>query len=168
MITKVLGTPMEDASVEASWKLQALKKRQAQLAQIPQQWRLPSFSGGYPVSTLEYIEQCSILSSREHEITSETSASVLLSRIHGRDLSSVEVVTAFCKRAAIAQQLARCCTEMFFDRAIARAQELDRYLQTNGKVVGPLHGLPVSLKDLMDVEGTDTTIGESCRLPGQA
>ncbi len=31
--------------------------------------------------------------------------------------------------------------------ALARAKELDEYLQKNGKPVGPLHGLPISLKD---------------------
>jgi amidase len=31
--------------------------------------------------------------------------------------------------------------------ALARAKELDEYLQKNGKPMGPLHGLPISLKD---------------------
>jgi amidase len=31
--------------------------------------------------------------------------------------------------------------------ALERAKELDDYLQKNGKPVGPLHGLPISLKD---------------------
>ena len=31
--------------------------------------------------------------------------------------------------------------------ALARAKELDEYLQKNGKPIGPLHGLPISLKD---------------------
>ena len=37
-------------------------------------------------------------------------------------------------------------TETFFDQAIQRAEYLDSYLAENGKVVGPLHGLPISLK----------------------
>lgn len=39
-----------------------------------------------------------------------------------------------------------CLTEIFFDEGIERAKWLDQQLQTTGKVVGPLHGLPVSLK----------------------
>lgn len=31
--------------------------------------------------------------------------------------------------------------------ALARASELDAYFQSTRKVVGPLHGLPISLKD---------------------
>lgn len=53
---------------------------------------------------------------------------------------------AFCKSAAVAQQLYRCCTELFFDRALERARELDDHFSKTGKPVGPLHGLPISLK----------------------
>lgn len=35
---------------------------------------------------------------------------------------------------------------MFFDLALKRAQELDDYFAKEGKTVGPLHGLPISLK----------------------
>ena len=31
--------------------------------------------------------------------------------------------------------------------ALARAKELDEYLAKNGKPIGHLHGLPISLKD---------------------
>ena len=75
------------------------------------------------------------------------------------EYTSTEVTVAFCKRAAVAQQLTGCCTEMFFDEAIARAQELDEYMDRTGKPLGPLHGLPISLKDLHNVKGKDTTVG---------
>jgi len=35
---------------------------------------------------------------------------------------------------------------MFFDKALERAKELDEYLEKEGKPIGPLHGLPISLK----------------------
>lgn len=69
------------------------------------------------------------------------------------------MTTAFCKRAAISQQLTKCLTEIFFDRALAKAQELDEYLERTGKTLGSLHGLPVSIKDRFDIEGYDTTVG---------
>ena len=66
-------------------------------------------------------------------------------------------------------------TETFYDRAIERAQYLDSHLARTGKVVGPLHGLPISLKviarrfqdllaltlsqDCFNVEGVPSTIG---------
>jgi amidase len=33
-----------------------------------------------------------------------------------------------------------------FKEGIERAKELDKQLQTTGKLAGPLHGLPISLK----------------------
>jgi hypothetical protein len=39
-----------------------------------------------------------------------------------------------------------CLTETFFPEALERARYLDSYLAREGKVVGPLHGLPISLK----------------------
>ena len=57
-----------------------------------------------------------------------------------------------------------CLSEVFFDRALTRAAELDQYLKARGKVVGPLHGLPISLKDMFGVKGIETTNGKSCVL----
>jgi amidase len=46
-----------------------------------------------------------------------------------------------------------------FDEALATARELDSYLQYNGTPIGPLHGLPISLKDSFNVKGVAATIG---------
>lgn len=46
-----------------------------------------------------------------------------------------------------------------FDSALKRAAELDEHLQTTGKTVGPLHGLPVSIKEHIHVAGTPATAG---------
>lgn len=40
-----------------------------------------------------------------------------------------------------------------------RAAELDAFLRTSGNIVGPLHGLPVSLKDRFHVTGLDSSCG---------
>lgn len=52
-----------------------------------------------------------------------------------------------------------CLHEIMFDAALRTAQELDQYLNDHGKVKGPLHGLPISLKDQFHVKGYDTTMG---------
>ncbi|KAL8292750.1 hypothetical protein RQP46_001362 [Phenoliferia psychrophenolica] len=40
-----------------------------------------------------------------------------------------------------------------------RARELDAHLRKTGSVVGPLHGLPISLKEQFDIEGVEQTMG---------
>lgn len=50
-------------------------------------------------------------------------------------------------------------TEVFFDRAIQRATFLDDYQQKHNKTVGPLHGLPISLKDSFLLAPYPSSIG---------
>jgi amidase len=65
-----------------------------------------------------------------------------------------------------------CLTEIFVDRALERAAWLDEQLKSTGKVVGPLHGLPVSLKDQIRIRGLETIMGTwimySFATPGNA
>lgn len=69
------------------------------------------------------------------------------------------MTTAFCKTAAIAHQINNCLHEIFFDQALERAAWLDAQFSSQGVTVGPLHGLPISLKDQFHVKGVDTTMG---------
>lgn len=39
-----------------------------------------------------------------------------------------------------------CLTDFWLEEALARARELDEHFAKTGKVVGALHGLPISLK----------------------
>jgi amidase len=83
---------------------------------------------------------------------------VLLKKLSSAEWSAVEVTTAYYKRAIVAQQLAsavdhflydtklthlnqtNCLTEIFVERALLRAAQLDEHLKKTGKVMGPLHG----------------------------
>ena len=51
-------------------------------------------------------------------------------------------------------------TEIFIDKALKRAAYLDEQLKKTGKPVGPLHGLPISLKDQIRLTGLETSMGE--------
>ena len=141
-----------------AWRETARQKREEQALSIPVDWRLKAiptdFKDCHPV-----IESCGILSAEELDITNTTDGSTILHNIVSRKWTSEAVATAFCKRAAIAQQLIGCCTEMFFKKAIHAAKALDEHLTRTGKPIGPLHGLPISLKDSFEVQGEDTTIG---------
>ena len=52
-----------------------------------------------------------------------------------------------------------CLHETFFDAAIADAKVLDAYYAEHKKTKGPLHGVPVSLKDQFHVKDVETTMG---------
>lgn len=45
------------------------------------------------------------------------------------------------------------------ERALKRAAEVDDHLKQTGTVIGPLHGLPISLKDQICIEGIETVMG---------
>ena len=48
--------------------------------------------------------------------------------------------------------------QIFFDAAIEDAKKLDAYFAEYKKPLGPLHGLPVSLKDQFHVKDVETTM----------
>ena len=48
------------------------------------------------------------------------------------------------------------------DQALARARQADKEI-AGGRYLGPLHGIPISLKDLIDLQGTPTTAGSLVR-----
>ncbi|EAA63825.1 hypothetical protein AN1512.2 [Aspergillus nidulans FGSC A4] len=149
------------AMTEPHWKSIAHQKRLTQLQSIPSPWRLSSssISSTSPKSPIEIIQTCGILSPQELRWTEVNDITELVCLLASRSVTSVQLTTAFCKRAAVAQQLTGCLTEIFFDRALQRAKFLDEEFERTGKVTGPLHGVPVSIKDRFDVEGFDTTIG---------
>ncbi|KAL4786660.1 amidase signature domain-containing protein [Aspergillus varians] len=141
------------------WKPIIVQKRLTQLQSIPPSWHLPQSIIHSDATTLDIIRTCGILSSQELNWTDIDDITELVRLLASREVSSVQLTTAFCKRAAVAQQMTGCLTEIFFDLALQRAKALDEELERTGKVSGPLHGLPVSVKDRFDVEGYDTTVG---------
>jgi amidase len=44
-------------------------------------------------------------------------------------------------------------TEFMAEDAIARAKELDAHFAKTGKIVGPMHGVPISLKEHINLAG---------------
>ncbi|KAL2882261.1 hypothetical protein SGCOL_002530 [Colletotrichum sp. CLE4] len=87
--------------------------------------------------------------SKEFEITSISEASKLASKISLGEVTSEDVIKAYIRNL----------TEILFDDALKRATGLDAYFTKYGKTVGPLHGVPVTLKDQFNVKWYDTTLG---------
>ena len=77
----------------------------------------------------------------------QAEADVILEKIKTKTWTALEVAKAFCKASAYAQELTNCVTEVLYPEAIQRAKFLDGHLAKTGKPFGPLHGLPISLKD---------------------
>ncbi|CCH45911.1 hypothetical protein BN7_5498 [Wickerhamomyces ciferrii] len=99
-----------------------------------------------------------VLDDQSIKITNLT-ATEIATKVAKRELTSLEVITAFIKRATIAHQLTHCAMEILFDDGIERAKYLDDYIEKNGRTVGPLHGVPVSLKEHYDFKDHVTHAG---------
>lgn len=50
-------------------------------------------------------------------------------------------------------------TEVCFKEALASAKHLDDHVKLHGEIVGPLHGVPTTLKDQFNIKGYDSTLG---------
>ncbi|OCT53037.1 Acetamidase [Cladophialophora carrionii] len=163
-----LGPDTEASASLADWQTKVAHKQKQCRDAIPREWQVPPqvlelFD--FPLEKkanrlidLDVVRKTGILSDRELAITESYTVPELLAELASGQLTSVEVTTAFSKRAAIAQQLISCLTETFFGQALERARYLDQR-RSEGNLVGLLHGLPISLKDSFQVAGTEASIG---------
>ncbi|KAK5123207.1 putative amidase [Meristemomyces frigidus] len=143
------------------WQSIAARKQAQRESKIPSEWRIPQTLLPPPEASVvqDFPHTSGFFTGRELTIT-ESTASDVVAKIAAQEWSAEEVTKAICKRAAVAQQLLNCVTEIYFEEAIGRARELDVYQkQHDGKTVGPLHGLPISFKDQFNLPGVDSTIG---------
>ncbi|BFZ56930.1 Acetamidase [Savitreella phatthalungensis] len=142
------------------WKVRAAAKKALTESCIPPKWLVPAdqLPGKHVRDVTAFPRESGLLSARELEIT-ETDLIPLARKLQTGEWRAREVTEAFCHRAAIAHQLVNCLVEVFFDVALAQAEAADEHFRTNGKPIGPLHGVPVSLKDQFRVTGVETTMG---------
>ncbi len=77
-------------------------------------------------------------------------------RIHARTLTSTELVRALLDRIEIFNPKVNAYITVMGKEALAQAAVLDAEART-GKFRGPLHGIPLALKDNIDTAGTRTT-----------
>jgi len=86
------------------------------------------------------------------------SARDAVDRLAAGDLSPLELIDAAERRIAQTEPLINAMPTLCFDRARARARDLAANPPTDSGP-GYLHGLPVAIKDLVDVAGVRTTYG---------
>ncbi|KAJ5675727.1 hypothetical protein N7462_008624 [Penicillium macrosclerotiorum] len=142
------------------WQEKAQKGRDILENSIPKQWCLPKHKLP-PVTQKNVIDlprQSGLLSERELMIT-DLSATKLVSEMGMGTLSAEEVVVAFLKRAVLGHQLLNFATEFLADEAISRAKELDAYYKKTGKLIGPLHGVPISVKEHIGIKNKTCNTG---------
>ncbi len=144
-----------------SWQEVAEAKRAQREALISDAYKVPveSLPAASTDSVVDFPSKTGILSQREIEITETDDVSALLAKLASGEYTAVDVLEAFIKRTCIAHQLVNPLTEIHFDDARKLAAELDAELKATGKVRGPLHGLPMSVKDQFQIKGSDATIG---------
>src|SRR5215213_4648406 len=84
-------------------------------------------------------------------------ASELAAAIASGARSPVEIVTAALERAHAVQPALNCFTSIW-DDAVGVAERATAAV-ARGDVLGPLHGVPVAVKDTTPVAGRRTTLG---------
>ncbi|KAF4554603.1 Acetamidase-like protein 1 [Elsinoe fawcettii] len=143
----------------AKWEELAASKRKQLADSIPPEWRIPSekLPPDSQLDVSSWPDTSGFFTPEELEITDLT-ASELLPKLASGHYTSEQVTLAFCKRASVAQQLTNCLSETLFPLASKTAKERDA-LRQSGAPLGPLHGLPISLKDNFQLTGVDSTDG---------
>src|SRR6202162_2168530 len=82
----------------------------------------------------------------------------LAADIPARRLSPVPIVEALLARIAAHDAKLHAFIDVYGDDARLAAEAADKAIRS-GHAVGPLHGVPIALKDLIDLEGRVTTGG---------
>jgi amidase len=85
----------------------------------------------------------------------QRSAIELQGMLARREVSAVDVLSSFLERIDQVNPALNAIVTLVPERALADAAELDR----ERTLRGPLHGLPIAIKDLVDTAGIRTTYG---------
>ena len=92
-----------------------------------------------------------------HELT----ATDMLRHLETGELTSVQIVEALNARRRDVDPKVNAII-MTREQAFAEAESADQ-ARAKGESLGPLHGLPITIKDNIQVTGTDATLGMQCR-----
>src|SRR5689334_404522 len=86
----------------------------------------------------------------------------LANAIRSKKVSAVEVVEAHLRRVEEVNPQINAVVTLCAERALAEAQAADAAM-ANGETLGPLHGVPITLKDNLDTAGVRSTGGTQGR-----
>ncbi|KAL4869235.1 hypothetical protein BDV12DRAFT_168140 [Aspergillus spectabilis] len=142
------------ASDPNNWEAQAAKCREILKQSIPRGY-LPTDIKLPPSSqhnVIDFPSESRILSETELLITESTAADIV-TKIGSKKWTAEEVMVAFLKRATVGQPLLNYATEFLAESALVQAKHLDAVFNETGKLVGPLHGVPISVKEHVGIKG---------------
>jgi len=88
----------------------------------------------------------------------QLSATDAAAAIHSGEISSEELVTACLERIEEVEEQVRAWAHLDADYALHQARKADA-ARREGKALGPLHGLPVGVKDIFDTKDMPTEDG---------
>ena len=91
-----------------------------------------------------------------------SSARSIAEGIREKEFSAVEVAQAYLDRIGEVNERLNAVVHLCGERALEEAREADAAL-ARGESKGPLHGVPMTLKDSLDTEGVVTTGGTTGR-----
>lgn len=89
-------------------------------------------------------------------------AHVVASQIAAREISAIEVVSAAIGRAEAVQPRVNCIAIPLYEEALAAARAADAR-QARGEALGPLHGVPITIKDGVATAGHVNSFGSASR-----
>ena len=87
-----------------------------------------------------------------------SSAAELRVRIASKDVSPVEVTRTVLARAEALQSELNCFITLCGEEALSQARTAERQ-DMAGELLGLLHGVPVTVKDIVNTKGVRTTFG---------
>jgi amidase len=93
------------APVMKNYRTIATEKRVQRWHKIPKDWRISEEQFQDALNVMDIPVTCGLLNETERAITSDYDATAVLEKLKARVWSVEQVIVAFCKRAAIAQQL---------------------------------------------------------------
>ncbi len=113
--------------------------------------------GGWELTSRERTRGRAGLDPRDDEI-SEISLTAAADRIRRRELSPVELVQATVDRIDAYGKTLNAYIAWYPEQAVQQARKAEDAL-ARGRPVGPLHGVPIAVKDLFFTAGLPTTAG---------
>ena len=161
--SKTIEQDAKQAFSPQNWEEIAASVKQRVLDSIPKEYLIPAdIAPPKDQRRVEnFVRDSGFFSSEEVDIT-HSSATQIHAKVLNKTWTAEQVIKAFSKSSAVAHQLTNVLTFADYPRALATAKTLDAEYAKTGKPRGPLHGIPISLKDNIQVKGAASTIGFVC------